>query len=148
MATNKTVAAETKKLSDHDVVFQFRKRFTIAEINAGATLLAALPRGKYRIYDAAMIAIGGNAGTATTVDLLATQSAASVKLMAAAIAGLTQDALLRAGAANAAILAGGLSFVANDLNTALTVGKTGGALDTCTHVDVLVAYSIDGDVTL
>ena len=120
-----------------------QRRFTIAEINAGATLLPAIPGYKYRVVDMAMIAVGGNAGTTTTVDILATQAAASVKLMAAAIAQLTRSALLRAGATGGTILADGASFDTNDANTAITVGKTGGALDTATHVDFFVNYVLE-----
>jgi hypothetical protein len=119
-----------------------RTRFTTAQVNAGATLLPAMPGLKYRVHDMAMISIGGAAAGATTVDVLATQSTSSVKLMASAVAGLTQNALLRAGATNGAILAGGVSFVANDANTAVTIAATG-TLTTSTHIDFLVTYSIE-----
>jgi hypothetical protein len=92
----------------------------------------------------AMIAIGGNAATATSVDILGTQSASSVKLMDGRVAGLTQSTLLRAGTAtNGLILADGASFVANDVNTAITIAKTGSNLATATHIDVLLTYSIE-----
>jgi len=120
-----------------------RVRATTAEVNAGLTLLPAIPGRKYRIHDVALIAIGGAAATATTVDIIGTQSASAVKLLAAAVAGLTQNTLLRAGAANAAILAGGVSFVANDVNTSITIGKTGSNLATATHIDVLLTYSLE-----
>ena len=141
--TNKNATAETKKLIDNDQVFHVRTRFTAAQIDAGATLLPALIAQKYRIVDMAMIAIGGAVTGATDVRILGTQAAASAALLIAAIAGLTQNTLLRAGAANATIIAGGLSFVANDVNTAITVGKTGGAVATATHVDFLVSYVVD-----
>lgn len=120
-----------------------RSRFTTAQVNAGATVLTAIPGLKYRVHDVALISIGGAAATATSVDILATQSASSVKILAAAVAGLTQNTLLRAGATNAAILAAGASFVQNDVNTALTIGKTGSDLATSTHIDVLLTYSIE-----
>lgn len=120
-----------------------RTRFTVAEINAGATLLPAIPGRKYRMVDASMIAIGGAAATATTVDILATQSASSVKLVANAVAGLTQNTRLIAGTTNSAILAGGVSFVANDDNTAITVGKTGSNVATATHIDVIFSFEIE-----
>ena len=120
-----------------------RTRFTVAEINAGATLLSAIPGRKYRMVDASMIAIGGAAATATTVDILATQSASSVKLVANAVAGLTQNTRLIAGTTNSAILAGGVSFVANDDNTAITVGKTGSNVATATHIDVIFSFEIE-----
>jgi hypothetical protein len=129
--------------SNQTMVRALRTRVTTANVNAGATLLAAIPGYKYRLHDAAMIAIGGGAATATTVDILATQSASSVKLVANAVAGLTQNTLLRAGATNSTILAGGVSFVANDANTAITIGKTGSDLATATSIDVLLLYTIE-----
>jgi hypothetical protein len=124
-------------------VRSIRQRFSIAEINAGATLLPAIPGRKYRLVDCAMIAIGGAAATATSVDLRGTQAASGVNLVAAAVAGLTQNTLLRAGAANAAILAGGASFAACDDNTAITVAKTGSNVATATHVDFIVNFEIE-----
>lgn len=123
-------------------VYQIRTRFTIAQVNAGATILAARAGLRYRMVDAAMISIGGAVGTCTTVDIIGTQTSA-VKLVAAAIAALTENTLLRAGATNATILTGGASFVLNDVNTAITIGKTGGTCDTATHVDVLLWYAIN-----
>lgn len=122
---------------------QLRARTTIANVNAGATLLPALPGYKYRIHDIAMIAIGGAVGAATTIDVLGTQSTSSVKLFAGAIANLTQSAVLRAGATGGTVLADGASFVACDVNTAITIGKTGSTATTATHVDVLLTYSIE-----
>lgn len=119
-----------------------RFRTTIANINAGATLLAAVAGFQYRLVDAFAIAIGGAAGTVTTVDILGTQTS-SVKLVAFAQASLTQSTVLRAGASGADVLANGASFVACDANTAITIGKTGSAIDTATHVDVILTYSVD-----
>jgi hypothetical protein len=115
---------------------------TTAQVNAGLTLLPAVPNVKYRIHDMSMISVGGAASGATTVDILGTQSASSAKLMASAVAGLTQNTLLRAGAANGTILAGGASFADCDVNTAVTVGKTGSDLATSTHIHVLLTYEI------
>lgn len=126
-------------------VINIRRRFTLAEINAGTNLLPPYPGFGFRMVDVTMIAIGGAAGGATTVDILATQSGASVKLLAAAIAGLTQDALLRAGAANAAILANGLSLVKNDSGTAITINKTGAALTTLVSLDVNFSFVYEAD---
>lgn len=119
-----------------------RFRVAIADINAGLTLLAAVPGIAYRLVDAFAIAVGGAVATVTTVDLLGTQTA-SVKLVAFAQAGLTQSTLLRAGAASGAILANGASFVACDVNTAITVGKTGSDVATATHVDFVLTYAAE-----
>lgn len=120
-----------------------RQRVTIAEVNAGLTLLPAIAGSKYRLHDAAAIAVGGAAGAVTTVDILATQSASSVKLVAFGQAALTQNTLLRAGASGGTILAAGASFVANDANTAITIGKTGSDVTTATHIDVLLTYAVE-----
>jgi predicted RecA/RadA family phage recombinase len=120
-----------------------RKRFTTAEVNAGATILPAVAGIKYRMLDAALIAVGGAVTTVTTVDILGTLSASSRKLLAAAQANLTQSALLRAGATGGTILADGASFTQNDANTAITIDITGSDITVATHVDVLLFYAAD-----
>ena len=137
------IAAENYNTSNNRMTFQHRERVTVANINAGYTILPAILNYKYRIADMAMIAIGGAASGATDVRILGTQSAASAALLITAIAALTQNTLVRAGAANATILAGGLSFVECDNNTAITVGKTGGSLATSTHVDFIITYALE-----
>jgi hypothetical protein len=125
-------------------VQHLRTRVTTANVNAGSTLLPAIPGRSYRLVDLSLIAIGGNAATATGVLVRATQSASTVTLMDAKVAGLTQNTLLRIGTAtNGLPLAGGLSFVANDANTAITIIKDGSDLATSTHIDVLLSYVVD-----
>jgi len=125
------------------VARQLRRRCTVAEINAGVTLLAAVPGRAYRLIDAYMIAIGGAVTAATDVRVLGTRAAGSVALLAVAVAALTQSAVVRAGAANAAVLADGASFTPLDANTAVTAGKTGGAAATATHVDIVLIYALE-----
>lgn len=129
-------------LADNNDSRVLRQRVTLAQVNAGLTLLPALPGMRYRVQDIALISVGGAAAGATTVNIVGTQSASGVNLLAAAVAGLTQNTLLRSGAANAAILAAGASFVANDANTAITIAATG-TLTTSTHIDVLIDYTIE-----
>lgn len=119
---------------------RFRK--TIAEVNAGVTLLAALVGFKYRLVDCLAISIGGAAGAVTTVDVIGTQTSA-VKLCAFAQANLTQSTVLRPGVTGCTVLADGASFVANDANTAITAGITGSSITTATHIDFILTYSID-----
>lgn len=120
-----------------------RKRFTIAQINSGAELMPAVPGYKYRMLSAKAVAYGGAVGATTTVDILGTQGASSVKLVAFAQASLTQSTVLTAGVSGAAVLADGASFVACDAGTALTVGKTGSNLTTATGVDIILDYVIE-----
>jgi hypothetical protein len=122
------------------VVVPVRTRFTIAQVNAGATLLAANPLMKWRMQDVIAISVGGAAGAVTTVDLLGTQSASGVKLAAFAQANLTQNTVLRPGVTGTAVLAGGASFIANDANTAITIGKTGSDVTTATHIDIIATF--------
>jgi hypothetical protein len=138
---NQMVRAESEDQSDLQTI---RTRFTAAQINAGATLLPAVPGFTYRLTDLKMIAIGGAASGATDVRVLGTRAAGSVVLLAVAVAALTQSAVNRAGGANATVLADGASFTALDANTAVTVAKTGGSLATATHVDVIADYVLEG----
>lgn len=124
-------------------VLTVRRRCTIAEVNAGVELLPARPGQKYRVTSARAISVGGAAAAVTTVDVLATQAAGSVKLAAFAQASLTQSAELKSGGTGAAILADGASYAVNDVNTAITVGKTGASVTTATHIDVAVDYVIE-----
>lgn len=120
-----------------------RTRFTVAEANAGATVLAALTGFKYRMAYAKIISVGGAAGAVTTVDLLATQSGSAAKLVAWAQASLTRSTVLEDGVSGAAVLADGASYVANDVSTAITIGKTGATITTATHFDLNLGYVIE-----
>lgn len=130
-------------LVDFGVLKAQRTRATVAQINAGFTLLPALPGVKWRLVDWDMIAIGGAVTGATDVRILGTQSGSSAALGATAVAALTQSAVVRAGASNAVVLANGASFVACDANTKVTVGKTGGSAATATAVDITLLYVAD-----
>jgi hypothetical protein len=129
--------------AQHGAVVNIRKRFTIAEVNAGATILPAIAGRRYRMVDAAIIAVGGNAAAHTSIDILGTVST-SRKLVAFLVAGTTQSTLLRAGAAtNGVLLADGASFTQNDANTAITVSKTGSDVTTATHVDIHFSFVVE-----
>lgn len=134
---------ESKKLANNPVEFTHRERVTIANVNAGYTILPIITNYKYRIADAVAIAVGGAAGAVTTVDILGTQAAAAVKLFAFAQASLTQSTALRPGVAGTAVLADGASFAECDVNTAITVGKTGASVTTATHIDFIVSYVLE-----
>jgi hypothetical protein len=127
----------------NSVVLNHRHRVTVAEINAGHEVLAAISGKSYRIVDCKAIAYGGAAGTVTTVDVLGTQGAGGVKLVAYAQASLTQSTVLTMGGAGAAVQADGASYVACDANTAITIGKTGGNIDTATGVDFILSYVVE-----
>lgn len=130
-------------LVDFGVAKNQRTRVTLAQMNAGLTLLPALPGVKWRLLDAAVIAVGGAATTGTSVNITGTRSGSAVQLLVAAVAALTQSALVRIGAANAVILADGASFTQLDTNTAVTVKTVGSAMTVATNFDVLLTYVAD-----
>lgn len=126
---------------DQADVQTLRTRATIAQINEGLTLLAAVPGYTYRLIDCTLIAIGGNVATATDVRILGTRTAGAVALIVAAIAALTRSDVVKP--ANVTVLADGASFTALDANTAVTVGKTGADITTATDVDVILNYVLE-----
>ena len=127
------------------VLLNTRHRATTAEVNAGHELLPALAGYKYRLVDVTMIAIGGAAQTATSVDILTTQGASVVRPLVVAVAALSQSAVVKPNSANATVLADGASFIANDANTAVSVSKqnAGSNLATDTHIDEILSYVIE-----
>lgn len=126
------------------VMRNLRLRVPIANVNAGFTLLAAIPGKKYRLaVDCSVVAVGAAAGAVTTVDILGTQATASVKLLSAAQAQLVRSAVLYAGIAGVTVLADGASFAQNDVNTPITIGITGSAITGATAIDVLLGYAIE-----
>jgi hypothetical protein len=138
-ATNRYSRPET----DAGGMLQLRARFTVAQINAGADVVAAVVGRTYRLIAATMIAVGGAASGATAVVLLGTRAAAPVTLMSVVVANLTQSALVESGDATAVVLADGASFTPLDVSTAITINKTGGTLAGATAVDVLMTYATD-----
>jgi len=124
------------------VIKNVRMRITTAEVNAGHTLLAAVADKGYRMISCKAIAIGGTAATVTTVDVMGDSGGAQV-LVAYAVAGLVQSAVLTDGDANSAVLADGVSYIANTDNTAISVIKNGGDMITATHIDIIMSYVLE-----
>ena len=123
-------------------VYTAFKACSLANVNAGATLIAAVPGYKIRLIDVTMVATGGNAATATSVDIKGTQGTAKV-LLAMAIGGLTRSNIAKPNlATHAAPIADGFLFKECDANTAVTVLKAGSDLATCTTVDITLAYEL------
>lgn len=124
------------------VMHNVRQRLTIAQVNAGATLVPAIAGKSIRMVACSAIAVGGAAAAVTTVDVLGTVGT-SRKLVAFAQASLTQSAVLKDGGSGAAVLADGASYTANDVNTAVTANITGSAVTTATNIDFNFSYTIE-----
>lgn len=127
------------------VVLNLRTRATTAQVNAGLELLPTLAGYKYRMVDCTLIAIGGAAATATSIDIVATQGGSAIRPIVAAVAALTRSAVVKPNSANVTVLADGASFSAFDENTAVYVSKqaAGSNLATATHIDVILTYVIE-----
>lgn len=129
-----------------DVYVQFgeirsqRSRVTLTQMNAGFTLLGALPNVRWQLTDWLMIANGGNATTGTSVNIVGTSAGSAVQLAVTAIAALTRSAVVRAGASNAVVLADGASFLPMDVNTPITVITVGTAMTVSTSFDIFFDY--------
>lgn len=134
--------ADSLSVTNHAVMYTKRTRFTIAQVNAGATLVAAVAGKSIRMVNCKAIAVGGAAGAVTTVDVTGT-STTSRKLVAFAQASLTQSTVLTAGGSGATVLADGASYTANDAGTAIGVSKTGSSITTATHIDVIFDYVLE-----
>ncbi len=119
-----------------------RTRVTLAQLNAGLILLPAVAGFIYSLIDATLIAVGGAAAVGTSVNIIGTRAAAPVQLVVVAIAALTQSAVVRAGAANAAVLADGASFAPLDVNTGISVITVGTPMTTLTNLDVVLEYTL------
>lgn len=135
-------SASITSLSLTGNVLNVRKRFTIAQVNAGADLVAAVSGKSIRMVACKAISIGGAAGAVTTVDILGT-STTSRKLVAFAQANLTQSTVLVDGGTGGTVLADGASYTANDAGTAVTISKTGSNVTTATHIDVIFSYVLE-----
>jgi hypothetical protein len=115
-------------------------KLTVAQINAGITVVAAEPGLTIKATDFYMKAIGGAVGAVTTIDIKDT-AASPVTVGTCAQAQLTENAILRAGATGT---------VHTNLGEALTAGKglqvvkNGSDITTATHVIVCIDYIREG----
>ena len=109
---------------DEGIIRNIRIRTAVAAVITGVDLLPAVAGFKYRIIDVRMISTEGNATTATSVDINATQGAGAVVLVANAVAGLTDSTVLTMGDSNSAVLPDGASYLANDANTVISMKQT------------------------
>jgi hypothetical protein len=143
-------AIQSRYIKDILVEFGFIKTFrqrvaaaSLTTAGVGFTPCPALPGVRWRLVDAVLIAIGGNATTSTSINIAGVVSATATELVVVAVAALTRSALVRAGAANAVILADGASFTQQDANAAISLHSVGGTLTVSTFVDFIISYVAD-----
>ena len=116
-----------------------RGNATLAEVKAGKVILLGEPGRTITVHDGWLRSLGGNAGTATSVDISDTATS-PVVCFKMARGGLTENAVARVGL--------GTHYTGTTVGTPLTPGKglriddAGGTLDTCTAVDYCIFYTV------
>jgi hypothetical protein len=131
------------------IVMHLRTRVTLAEMNAGKTLLGAAAGVAYRVNDVKVIAIGGAAAAtadATGVALYGTKAGTATAIYTALLAALTENAVCQVNTTDTSVPNAGALYTANDQNTALTCKSvSAGAFDliTTTHFDILLSYCVE-----
>lgn len=145
IASGGVVTPESGAIILGGITQNVRQRCTAAEVNAGVTILAAKPGYAYRIVDWTMIAIGGNAATATSVDIVGTRGASEVRPAVVAVAALTRSTAVKPNSSNVTLLADGASNTLLDANTAITLSKQSGGsnLATATHIDLILTVAVE-----
>lgn len=122
---------------------KLRRRCSVADVTAGVNLLPPLPGVRWRMHDAVLIAIGGAAATTTSLNIQGLVAGVATQLLVVAIAALTQSTIVRAGAANAVVLADGASFTQQDANAAMVAKAVGAGLTGSTSIDYFLEYVAD-----
>lgn len=119
------------------------KNVTLAELNAGATVLPGRTGFSYAVTGFTVVARGGNAAAATAVTLSTTDSAPAL-IATIPIALLEEDQGATQGSDNGtADVTLGPSFgIEGTVGKGVTVEKTGSAMTTATGFDVVVNYVI------
>ncbi len=121
------------------IVRNARVRATAAQVNAGHTVLPAIPGYKYRMIDCTLIAAGGTTDGVTGVQV----KCDTTLLVDAKVAAIERNVVARAGDTDVNVLADGASFVAQAANKPITVIKDGDDLTGATYMDVIFTYSIE-----
>jgi len=115
---------------------------TAAELTAGKVLVAANAAWKIKVISASVTAKGGDAAGVTTVDIKGTKDAAVVNLASFPVALLKKDVTVTMQSTGVILLPQFFkSFQANDINTPITIAKTGGALTGATSLEVKISYA-------
>lgn len=132
------------------IVYCKYKRCTLAEVKAGVTIVSGFPGYKIRVVQCGFTAIGGAGATADGIKLLGTVAGSSAALATVLVAALAQNVYHEIGFTNEtpalwiAPASAGVTFAGCDVGTPVTCEDYGGAaLDTLTHLDVVLRYCLD-----
>jgi hypothetical protein len=105
---------------------------TVAQVNTGINLVAGVAGKTIKIIGIMLQAIGGAAGTATSVDIADTDGTV---FAACAIASLTENTIIREAGMTITNIHSALAA-----DKGIKLQKAGDALDTATHINYVVNY--------
>jgi hypothetical protein len=135
--------AQLKRAIANPMAYCLKANFTAADINAGTTIIPARAYGGVRLYDVTLVALGGAAGGATSINITGTQAGTVISLVSAPVAVLTQNAVVRITTATVVVPAGSAFFKACDNGAPIQIGKVGASVTGLTSLDVILLYAID-----
>lgn len=108
---------------------------TVVQINEGLDIISAAAGKTLKITGIALQAIGGAAGTATSVDIADTDGTV---FAAFPVGTLTQNSVVLLGGATVTNIHSALTA-----DKGIKIQKAGGDLETCTHVNYIIEYCFD-----
>jgi len=124
------------------VVYCHTESVSIAEVNSGHELIAAVAGRTITVVDWSVTAVGGAAGAATSVDLQ-DDAGTPVSVAAIAVAALTENTVVKPNSANvtdgAAAAGIGVGLTASK---GLDIIKNGSDVTTATSFTVTIQYTI------
>jgi len=112
-------------------------QIAVADVNTGVLAVPRAPGRIYTVVDGWMRAIGGAAGSLTSIDV--TDDTTGTVALSFEAAGLAENAVLRAGATNTTVTNAGTALTQGE---GILVKNVGTAVDTATHVDVCIHYLV------
>ena len=134
---------DVRVILDDDMVRYARLSVAVADLAAGQTIVAAVPGYRIRMVSCKAEATVADATTSTTVDVLGTQAAASVKLVAYTTTALDRALAVADGTSSGVVLNDGASYDANDAGTAIIADETGSATAGATAIVFYFSYVLE-----
>ena len=126
--------------AEGEALLNVRKRFTRAQVNAGAVVIKGIEGAKIRLVDLALATEGGAPGT-EDITIESKQSNSGVALATFAHADLGDNDYAHLFDGDTTLLNEGASLVANDEGADVTIES--GGVDTVDNVDIIATYVLE-----
>lgn len=126
--------------ADGEFLLNVRKRFTTAEVNAGATVIKGIEGAKIRLVDLALATEGGIPGD-EDITIESKQNNSGVVLASFAHADLSDNDYAHLFDGDTTLLNAGASLVANDEEADVTIESDG--VTTVDNIDIIATYALE-----